>query len=135
MSFLRHQRSIVRWEFEAGPGANQAAAPLPPSHRLDESRPLIPWRVALQQTPPPLHQPVSSSPRSAGNVNCDRTQVAEFSTGIMRNFQPVLTLATKIGQYPSPLAHLDSVNVQAGQLPAARRSPAATPKSRSPASL
>jgi putative transposase len=49
MSFLRHERSIVRWEGDAGPGANQAAAPLPPSHRLDESQPVIPCRVALQQ--------------------------------------------------------------------------------------
>jgi transposase InsO family protein len=75
LSFLRHERSIVRWEDEAGPGANQAAVPLPPSHRLDESQPAIPQRVALQQSPPPLHQPVSSSSPSAGNVN--RNSAAE----------------------------------------------------------
>jgi transposase InsO family protein len=69
LSFLRHERSIVRWGLEAGWGANQAAGPLPPSHRLDESQPVIPWRVALQQSPPPLHQPDSFSTPSAGNVN------------------------------------------------------------------
>jgi hypothetical protein len=69
LSFLRHERSIVRWGFEAGPGAKQAAGPLPPSHRLDESQPVIPQRVALQQCPPPLHQPDSFSTPSAGNVN------------------------------------------------------------------
>ena len=69
VSFPRHERSIVRWWLEAGPGADQAATPLPPPHRLDESQPVIPQRVALQQSPPPLHQPVSSSTPSAGNVN------------------------------------------------------------------
>jgi hypothetical protein len=59
MSFLRHERSIVRCGPEAGPGANPVAAPLPPSHRLDESQPAIPWRVGLHRSPPPLHRLVS----------------------------------------------------------------------------
>jgi hypothetical protein len=91
MSFLRHERSIVRWGFEGGPRANQSPAPLPPSHRLDESQPVIPRQVALLHCLLPLHQPVSSSLRSAGTVNRDRTKVAGFSTGIMLDFQPVLT--------------------------------------------
>jgi hypothetical protein len=70
VSFPRHERSIVRWEGEAGPGAKQVA-PLPASHRLDESQLVIPRRVALQQSLPPLHQPVLSSTPSAGNVNCN----------------------------------------------------------------
>jgi hypothetical protein len=82
MSFLRHERSIVRWGFEAGPGANQAAVPLPPSHRLDESQPVIPWRVALQQSPPPLHQPVSSSPPAAGTVNRNSAAENEKMSGM-----------------------------------------------------
>ena len=69
LSFLRHERSIVRSEFEAGLGANQAAVPLPTPHRLDESQPVIPQRVALPQSPPPLHQPVSCSTLPTGNVN------------------------------------------------------------------
>ena len=47
VSFPRHERSTVRCDVEAGAGANQADA-LPPSHRLDESQPIIPQQVALQ---------------------------------------------------------------------------------------
>ena len=66
------------------------SAPLPPSHRLDESQLIIPRRVSLQQCPPPLHQPVSSSPQPAATVNLhpqssggffDRRN-AEISTGV-----------------------------------------------------
>jgi hypothetical protein len=89
MSFLRHGRSLVRWDL--GPGAKQTDASLPPSHRLDESQLDIPRRVALLQSPPPLHQPISSSRPSAANVNLTRRKVGEFSTGIMRSFQPELT--------------------------------------------
>jgi hypothetical protein len=70
LSFPRHGQSIVRWEEEAGPEANQAADPFPASHRLDKSQPVIPWRVALQQSLSPLHQPVSFSTPLAENVNC-----------------------------------------------------------------
>jgi transposase InsO family protein len=71
VSFPRHEQSIVRWEGEAGPGANQAADPLPASHRLDELRLVIPQQVALQQSLPPLHQPDSFSTPLAENVNCN----------------------------------------------------------------
>jgi hypothetical protein len=81
LSFPRHERSIVRWEGEAGPGMKQAA-PLPASHRLDESQPVIPQRVALQQNPPPLHQPVLSSTPSAGNVNCKCASENEKVSGM-----------------------------------------------------
>lgn len=60
MSFFRHGRSIVRWD-DLGQKAKQSIAPPPPSHRLDESQPVIPRRVALLQSPPPLHQPTSFS--------------------------------------------------------------------------
>lgn len=72
--------------------AEQLSALLPPSHRLDELRPVIPWQVALLLSPPPLHQPVPSSPLPAATVNRDPTKVVGFSTGIMRKFQPVLTV-------------------------------------------
>ena len=59
MSFPRHKRSIVRWD--------HVCAELVPfrtdSHRLDESQPAIPWRVALQQSSPPLHRLTTSSLR------------------------------------------------------------------------
>jgi hypothetical protein len=76
---------------QAGSGADQINAPLPPSHRLDESQPVIPRQVALQQSPLPLHQPVPSSLRPAATVNRDRTKAAGFTTGLMQDFQPVLT--------------------------------------------
>jgi hypothetical protein len=91
MSFLGHQRSIVRWGFQVGRGAKQTTAPLPLAHRLDESQPVIPRQVARLHCPLPLHQPVPSSLRPAATVNRDRTKVAGFSSGIMQNFQPVLT--------------------------------------------
>jgi len=82
MSFPRHKRSIVRWEGENGAGANQSADPLPPSHRLDESQPVIPRWVALQQSPPPLHLPESFSTLSAGNVNCNCMSENEKVSGM-----------------------------------------------------
>ena len=59
MSFLRHQRSIVRW----GHVCAERMMFRTDSHRLDESQPAIPWRVALQQSSPPLHQLTPSSLR------------------------------------------------------------------------
>jgi hypothetical protein len=38
------------------PGTKRLFAPSPAPHRLDESQPVIPWRVALLHYPPPLHQ-------------------------------------------------------------------------------
>ena len=57
MSFLRHQeiyQSDVGGLLIRKLGAAWAAAPS--THRLDEFPLAIPWRVALQQSPPPLHQ-------------------------------------------------------------------------------
>ena len=55
MGFLRHRnlssrRGVIHYE-RAGSFADPALA-----HRLDEFRLAIPWRVAPQQSPPPLHQ-------------------------------------------------------------------------------
>jgi len=52
----------------------------------------IPWRVALQQSPPPLHRLVFIFHLPAETVNHHLTRAGEFSTGIMRNFQSVLTI-------------------------------------------
>ncbi len=54
--FLRHRRSIkstssLRCEVKGEIALNPALA-----HRLDESRLVIPWQVAPQQSLPPLHQ-------------------------------------------------------------------------------
>jgi len=57
MSFSRHERSIVRWGLACAERMPFRTGP----HRLDESQLAIPWRVALQQSSPPLHQLTSSS--------------------------------------------------------------------------
>lgn len=54
-------------------------------------QPAIPWRVALLHCPPPLHRLVSVYHSPAETVNHHLARAGEFSTGIMRNFQPVLT--------------------------------------------
>lgn len=59
MSFSRHERSIVRWGRVCAERHPFRTDP----HRLDESQPVIPWRVALQQSSPPLHQLTLSSHR------------------------------------------------------------------------
>ena len=103
MSFLRHRRSIVRWVL----GREQIILLLRPrpSHRLDESQPDFPRRVALLHCPPPL-QRVSSSRQPVGTVKLLRRRVGEFSNGIMRNFQPVLTLKqSKFLESHSALVH------------------------------
>src|SRR5579872_7508713 len=63
----------------------------------------IPWRGALQQSPPPLHRLVSIYHSPAETVNHHLARAGEFSTGIMGNFQPVLTqlLDRKKITYPS----------------------------------
>ncbi len=71
VSFPRHEQSIVWWEGKNGAEVNQASDPLPPSHRLDELRLVIPQQVALQQSLSPLHQPDSFSTPLAENVNCN----------------------------------------------------------------
>jgi len=51
----------------------------------------IPWRVALLHCPPPLHRLNSIYHSPAEIVNHHLARAGEFSTGIMRNFQLVLT--------------------------------------------
>src|SRR6478736_1716655 len=54
-------------------------------------QPVIPWRVALLHCPPPLHRLDSIYHPPAETVNHHLTRAGEFSTGILGNFQPVLT--------------------------------------------
>ena len=53
MSFLRHGKSIAPMSQGGSTPSGKASA----SHRHDEFQPAIPWRVALQQSPPPLRRP------------------------------------------------------------------------------
>jgi hypothetical protein len=60
----------------------------------------IPWRVALQQSPPPLYRPESMLHPPAETVNHHLLGAGEFSTGEMGNFQPALTILSN--QPPGP---------------------------------
>ena len=70
-------------------GAVLDPAPLPSSAMSLGSA--IPWRVALQQSPPPLHRPESILHPPAETVNHHLAGAGEFSTGELGNFQPALT--------------------------------------------
>lgn len=80
----------IRWllSAEGGPGVSGFALD---THRLDESEPIIPWRVGLHRSPPPLHRPVSILWRPAQTVNHHQPLGGEFSTGEIGIFQPALT--------------------------------------------
>jgi hypothetical protein len=110
MSFLRHDeiyRSDVgmktilslgpctasRWSAPSyAKGRGFYPAPFPSSAMSLGSA--IPWRVALQHCPPPLHRPESMMYPPAQTVNHHLTGAGEFSTGDLGNFQPALTIPT-----------------------------------------
>jgi hypothetical protein len=110
MSFLRHDeiyrsdvgmKTILSLEASAASrwsapshdkGRGLDPAPLPSSAMSLGSA--IPWRVALQQSPPPLHRPESILHPPAETVNHHLAGAGEFSTGEMGNFQPALTVGS-----------------------------------------
>ena len=109
MSFLRHDeiyrsdvggKTILSLESSAASrwsapsqdkGRGFDPAPFPSSAMSLGSA--IPWRVALQQSPPPLHRPESMVYPPAETVNHHLAGAGEFSTGDSGNFQPALTQA------------------------------------------
>lgn len=54
-------------------------------------RPAIPWRVALQQSPPPLGRLSSMLKQVVESVNHHQIRGGEFSTGESGSFHPALT--------------------------------------------
>jgi hypothetical protein len=54
-------------------------------------QPAIPWRVALQQSSPPLYRLDSVYHPPAETVNHHLARAGEFSTGTLGTFQPELT--------------------------------------------
>ena len=111
MSFLRHDeiyRSDVggktllslepsaasRWSAPSqDKGRGFDPAPFPSSAMSLGSA--IPWRVAPQQSPPPLYRPESILQPPAETVNHHLTGAGEFSTGDLGNFHPALTHSAK----------------------------------------
>jgi hypothetical protein len=91
MSFLRH-RQIYQSDVLFGKRQDEAVSGFAPNLIVLMSlQPAIPWRVALQHCPPPLHRPESMLYPPAETVNHHLTGAGEFSTGDLGNFQPALT--------------------------------------------
>ena len=62
------------------------------THRLDESPVGYSWRVALQQSPLPLHQPLPTLRQCLG----------ELQESIRWNMNPTLTRCLTLGAHPIP---------------------------------
>ena len=137
MSFLRHDeifRSDVVWAMRRGSasaspcrghsvgtavmlGANgeQANGERNRSHVPRSSSAMslgsaIPWRVALQQSPPPLYRPESMLHPPAETVNHHLLRAGVFSTGEMGYFQPALTLRTRLYCRRPRLTHVSGTS-------------------------
>jgi hypothetical protein len=63
------------------------------THRLDESPVGYSWRVALQQSPRPLHQPMPTLRQCRG----------ELQESIRWNMDPTLTHCLTLGAHPNTL--------------------------------
>ncbi len=78
-----------RWSVPSQKGA--ALTPRPSHRPRCVSGRLYPWRVALQQSLPPLHRQESMVYLPAETVNHPLKRAGESSTGSLGNFQPALT--------------------------------------------
>ena len=91
MSFLRHKQ-IYQSDVLLKSRGEAFSCSAPSLIVLMSLRPVIPWRVGLHQSPPPLHQPVSIFHPSAETVNhhltglwnFDLAEWGEPSTGVDR---------------------------------------------------
>ena len=93
MSFLRHREIYQVSEHRFRDGEMKRARPRghAPTHRLDESPVGYSWRVALQQSPLPLHQPSATLRQSPGDLQ-DRSR--QF-------YGPNLTCGLTSGAHPN----------------------------------
>ena len=93
MSFLRHREiyQVSEPSFTDGLLLERARPPGHAlTHRLDESPVGYSWRVALQQSPLPLHQPAATLRQSPG----------ELQETIRWNIDPTLTCGLTSGAHP-----------------------------------
>ena len=95
MSFLRHREIYQVSEASFRDRELKRARPRghAPAHRLDESPVGYSWRVALQQSPLPLHQPADTLRQSPG----------ELQETIRWNMDPNLTCGLTSGAHPKPV--------------------------------
>src|SRR6059036_821420 len=89
MSFLRHQETHQSDDLQCKRARRNRHAL---AHRADESPVGYSWRVALQQSPLPLHQPVATLQQWRG----------ELQEGDRCNLDPTLTCGLTLGAHPSP---------------------------------
>ena len=103
MSFLRHREIYQVSEPGFRDKELKRARPLGHAltHRLDESPVGYSWRVALQQSPLPLHQPAATLQQWRG----------ELQESIRGNMDPTLTCGLTSGAHPKP-SKSDEVNRQ-----------------------
>ena len=103
MSFLRHEQ-IYRSDLFL-PNRSEAFSGFAPAFIVSMSlRPAIPRRVALLQSPLPLHWPASVFHSPAKSVNHHLARAGEFSTGTLGNFRPELTVV-RVADQPLPDCH------------------------------
>src|SRR5271170_7248180 len=70
------------------------------AHRCDEFQPGIPWRVALQQSPPPLPRPYSACNRGFRSPRkSQRTAHRDFSPCLTPGGHSILS-STQFGHFP-----------------------------------
>lgn len=93
MSFLRHREIYQVSEASFRDRELKRARPRghAPAHRLDESPVGYSWRVALQQSPLPLHQPAATLQQWRGTL-----QLA-----IRRYLKTTLTRGLTLGAHPT----------------------------------
>jgi len=90
VSFLRHRQIYQPMSLAKAWRRNRPGSVSTPIGSMSLQL-AIPWQVALLQSLPPLHQPTSFSFSRLETVNRHQLKVGDFSSSIMRNFQPVLT--------------------------------------------
>src|SRR6476646_6376176 len=95
MSFLRHEQIYQSDAFSVHAQGEALYSFAPSLIVLMSLRPAIPWRVALQHCPPPLHRPESILNPPAETVNHHLLRAGEFSAGDLGNFQPALTTRSR----------------------------------------
>ena len=117
MSFLRHARSmgpmghvkiILRLRLCAashwsatGSAVRRGCYPAPSLIVRDEYAPAIPWRVALQQSPPPLHRMFHFAMKEYGRSrNFHRTANCRLTGCLSRGVHPISRLGrVKVADY------------------------------------
>jgi hypothetical protein len=82
MSFLRHKETHQKILFVRGRDRVRHAL----AHRADESPVGYSWRVALQQSPLPLHQPAATLQQLQGNFQLECSPLGDLHLNLLSHF-------------------------------------------------